>query len=118
MGIAWSGNDEPSEHPMLTAACLMLRKTDYLASGGLDEGYIIGDFEDSDLCLALRKQGKRLWLVPRAKLWHLERQSQNLESIAGQRQMLTLFNGWRYNEKIRKGTIADPMQGDLQLCKL
>jgi GT2 family glycosyltransferase len=88
----------------------MLDKALYLEMGGLDEGYVIGDFEDSDLCLALRKRGKRLWLVPEAKLWHLERQSQNLESISGYRQLLTLFNGWRFYRKIRDGKIADPAQ--------
>ncbi|WP_176969732.1 glycosyltransferase family 2 protein [Nitrosomonas sp. Nm33] len=107
-GITWTKGDDPTQHPMLTAACLMLRKADYDAVGGLDEGYIIGDFEDSDLCLKLRKRGLTLWLVPAAKLWHLERQSQNLESIAGYRQLLTLFNGWRYHQKILKGEIANP----------
>jgi GT2 family glycosyltransferase len=87
---------------------VMLKRQDYLDLGGLDEGYIIGDFEDSDLCLALIKKGKRLWLAPDAKLWHLERQSQNLESIAGYRQLLTLYNGWRFQKKIRDGLIADP----------
>lgn len=108
MGLPWEGSAEPSEHPMLTAACLMLKKQAYEALGGFDEGYLVGDFEDSDLCLSLRKQGKRLWLVPEAKLWHLERLSQNLEPIAGHRQMLTLYNGWRYSEKIRAGKLADP----------
>ncbi|MFC0253170.1 glycosyltransferase family 2 protein [Massilia consociata] len=109
-GQPWNGPDTPRECQMLTAACVMLDKTLYLELGGLDEGYVIGDFEDSDLCLALRKRGKRLWLVPEAKLWHLERQSQNLESISGYRQLLTLFNGWRFHRKIRDGQIADPTQ--------
>jgi GT2 family glycosyltransferase len=108
MGTAWEGGDAPSEHPMLTAACLMLKKCDFEAVGGFDEGYVIGDFEDSDLCLALRKRGKRTWLVPAARLWHLERQSQNLGQAIGERQLVTLFNGWRYMEKIRAGDIYDP----------
>jgi GT2 family glycosyltransferase len=107
-GQPWAGTSAPYECAMLTAACVMLKRQDYLDLGGLDEGYIIGDFEDSDLCLALIKQGKRLWLAPEAKLWHLERQSQNLESIAGYRQLLTLYNGWRFQKKIRDGLIADP----------
>ncbi|MBI2720088.1 MAG: glycosyltransferase [Rhizobiales bacterium] len=108
MGIAWTGGDGPSEHPMLTAACLMLRTADYRALGGFDENYVIGDFEDSDLCLRLRRYGKRLYLVPEAKLWHLERQSQNLDGLAGNRQMITLYNAWRYMTKIRKGGLVDP----------
>jgi len=108
MGTVWDGGDAPSEHPMLTAACLMLKKCDFEAVGGFDEGYVIGDFEDSDLCLALRKRGKRMWLVPEARLWHLERQSQNLGQAIGERQLVTLFNGWRYMEKISAGDIYDP----------
>lgn len=109
-GQPWNGPDTPREAQMLTAACVMLDKALYLAAGGLDEGYVIGDFEDSDLCLALRKRGKNLWLVPEAKLWHLERQSQNLDSISGYRQLLTLFNGWRFYKKIQDGKIANPFQ--------
>lgn len=107
-GMPWAGADEPAEQPLLTAACVMLRREDYLQIGGLDEGYVVGDFEDSDLCLALRKRGRRLWLVPRARLWHLERQSQNAGSSAWQRQLLTLFNAWRYRRRIEAGVIADP----------
>ncbi len=107
-GQAWNGDQEPVEQPLLTGACIMLRTRDYLEAGGLDEGYLIGDFEDSDLCLALRKEGKRLWLVPAAALWHLERQSQNASEIVGSRQLLTFYNGWRYVKKIRSGEIASP----------
>lgn len=107
-GLNWTKGEQPVKVPMLTAACIMLRKADYLAAGGLDEGYIIGDFEDSDLCLKLVKDGKLMWLVPAAKLWHLERQSQNLNNVAGVRQLLTLFNGWRFHQKILTGAIANP----------
>ena len=108
MGLAWDGDKTPFETPMLTAACVMMRKSDFDQVGGFDEGYIVGDFEDSDLCLALRKLGKKMWLVPEAKLWHLERQSQKLTSEVGQRQMITLFNGWRYMKKIERGELVDP----------
>jgi GT2 family glycosyltransferase len=107
-GMPWIKDNTPSRHPLLTAACLMVRKLDYLALDGLDEGYLIGDFEDSDFCLKLRKMGCNLWLVPEAKLWHLERQSQNLAKIAGHRHLITLYNGWRYHQKIVTGEIATP----------
>jgi GT2 family glycosyltransferase len=93
---------------MLTAACLMLSRENYLSVGGLDEGYLVGDFEDSDLCLSLRKLGYRLWLVPEARLWHLERQSVSLSGAATTRQMITLYNGWRYRQKILCGELVDP----------
>lgn len=109
MGQVWEGGDAPRDCPMLTAACLMLRRDVYLELGGLDEGYLVGDFEDSDLCMALRKQGKRLYLVPQARLWHLERLSQGMGQSADVRQLLTLYNGWRFRNRIRHGVIADPL---------
>jgi hypothetical protein len=57
--------------------------------------------------------GLDLWLVPDAKLWHLERQSQNLEKISGHRQLITLYNGWRYHQKIVNGEIANPEMSEV-----
>ena len=107
-GQPWRGDNAAYECDMLTAACIILKKQHYLAIGGLDEAYLFGDFEDSDLCLALRKQGKRLYLLPEVKLWHLERQSQNLQSMSDFRQLITLYNGWHFRQKIIHGSIADP----------
>ena len=109
MGMRWNPLENmPSEQPMLTAACLMIKTSEYLSIGGLDEGYALGDFEDSDLCLLLRKKGLKTYLVPEAKIWHLERQSQTLEDLASVRQMVTLFNGWRYLNKIKTGLLPAP----------
>jgi GT2 family glycosyltransferase len=108
-GTAWEGSEKPSVHPMLTGACLLLRKKDFDAVGGLDEGYLVGDFEDSDFSLRIRALGKQLYLVPGAKLWHLERQSQYLgANVRGVRDMLTLYNAWRYRNKIAAGELLDP----------
>jgi GT2 family glycosyltransferase len=113
MGLPWTAGDEPSEHPMLTAACLMVRTADFHDVGGFDESYLVGDFEDSDLCLAIRRRGGRMYLVPAARLWHLERQSQGLAGQPADRQLLTLFNAWRYTRKIRDGKLVDPSSLDL-----
>ncbi len=82
-----------------TAACLMLRKADLLSVGGLDEGYIIGDFEDSDLCLALRQQGKQTFVARDVQLYHLERQSQALFADRSWRDKITIYNCWRHSRK-------------------
>jgi O-antigen biosynthesis protein len=107
-GTRWREGDEPFPQPLLTAACLMMRLDDYLSSGGLDEGYLVGDFEDSDLCLKLRRSGKKLWVVPSARLWHLERQSQDLGTLPTERRLLTLYNGWLYKKRIDRGELTDP----------
>lgn len=61
--------------PALTGACLVLRREVYERLGGFDEGYLVGDYEDSDLCLRLAAEGLDCWYEPRATLLHLERQS-------------------------------------------
>jgi GT2 family glycosyltransferase len=65
--------------PAVTAACMMMRSDLYKAVGGLSEDYVIGDFEDSDLCLKIRAQGKSIWFCAEAVLFHLERQSMGVD---------------------------------------
>jgi GT2 family glycosyltransferase len=59
----------------LTGACLLIRRDAWEAVGGLSEDYIVGDFEDTDLCLKLRAAGWLLGYEPRVSLGHYERQS-------------------------------------------
>ncbi len=80
--------------PAITGACLALRRAEWEALGGFDEGFVIGDFEDSDLCLRLREKGLRCAVDTGARMYHLERQSQ--EEGAGWRFHATLFNAWRH----------------------
>lgn len=58
-----------------TAACLLLRTDRFRALNGLSSQYIVGDFEDSDLCMKLRQQGLGIYVDPSASFYHLERQS-------------------------------------------
>lgn len=85
--------------PAVTAACVMVRKADLVAIGGLDEGYILGDFEDSDLCLALLARGQRTYIAHDIVLYHLERQSQSLFEDRAWRDKVTVYNGWRHHRK-------------------
>jgi GT2 family glycosyltransferase len=61
--------------PAVTGALMVLSRADYLAVGGFDARYVIGDYEDSDLCLKLRARGGRCRYVPEVALLHCERQS-------------------------------------------
>lgn len=61
--------------PAVTGACLLMRRTLIESLGGFSEDYIIGDYEDSDLCLRLRQEGLDIGYVPQSELFHLERQS-------------------------------------------
>lgn len=68
------------EVPAVTGACMILTKSDYLAVGGFTTDYIVGDYEDSDLCLKLREKGGVPLYMPSVELYHFERQSMPGES--------------------------------------
>ncbi|MDB5524664.1 MAG: glycosyltransferase [Rhizobium sp.] len=61
--------------PAVTGACMIIRKSDYLAVGGFTTDYIVGDYEDSDLCLKLRENQGTPYYMPSIELYHFERQS-------------------------------------------
>ena len=63
----------------VTAACLLLRKTDYVALGGMDETAFPVAFNDVDLCLRLRAMGKAIVWTPHARLLHAESASRGKE---------------------------------------
>ena len=56
----------------VTAACLLCKREDYLAVGGLDEKDFPVNFNDVDFCLKLRSLGKRIIWTPEAQLLHAE----------------------------------------------
>jgi len=80
----------------VTAACLLLSRKRWDQLGGLDERYVLGDFEDSDLCLKARAAGLPVLLCTNARLQHLERQSQSLDGADAWREELTWYNGWQH----------------------
>jgi len=61
--------------PGATGAALLVRRAAFEAAGGFATDYIVGDFEDSDLCLKLREAGHEIGYEPAAELYHFERQS-------------------------------------------
>lgn len=85
------------EMDAITGACMVVRRKEILALGGLDEDYLIGDFEDADLCQRYRQAGQRCVVDSTQHLYHLERQSQG----EGQpwRANATLYNAWRFNRR-------------------
>jgi GT2 family glycosyltransferase len=83
----------------VTAACLLLKAELYRDLGGLSEDYVIGDFEDSDLCLRAASLGLTNWVSLDTELYHLERQSQARIGDAEWRTNLTLFNCWQHSRR-------------------
>ena len=87
------------EAPAVTAACALIEADLYRELNGLSEDYIIGDFEDSDLCLRARQAGRKNYVALDIELYHLERQSQNQTGDALWRANLTAYNCWLHNKR-------------------
>ncbi|GAA5445591.1 hypothetical protein Misp06_03794 [Microbulbifer sp. NBRC 101763] len=91
--------DSVMESPAVTGACMFISKALYDSADGLDETYVLGDFEDSDLCLKLREAGYRHYVLADEKLYHLERMSQNLFENRDWKFKITLYNAWQHTER-------------------
>ncbi|WP_126400982.1 glycosyltransferase [Blastochloris tepida] len=93
----------------VTGACLLMSRALYDRVGGLDEGFLIGDFEDSDLCLKVRSAGLSIACVEDVNLIHLERQS--LAGIGQDRfrNFVVRYNAWRHER--RWGSVLRKMTG-------
>lgn len=62
----------------VTAACMMVKKSDFDAVDGLDETFQVA-FNDIDLCMKFRAAGKKIIFTPYAELYHYESKSRGLE---------------------------------------
>jgi GT2 family glycosyltransferase len=80
------------EVPAVTGACMIVRRQDFLAVGGFTEDYIVGDYEDSDLCLKLRASGGLCLYMPSIELHHFERQSMPKPSSEEMDRGSTIYN--------------------------
>ncbi|MFC7474071.1 glycosyltransferase [Dankookia sp. GCM10030260] len=71
----WPAAQVARRVPGITGAAFCVRAEAWKAVGGISTDYVIGDYEDSDLCLRLRAAGGEIGYVPQAELFHFERQS-------------------------------------------
>ncbi|MEH3120272.1 MAG: glycosyltransferase family 2 protein [Methylorubrum populi] len=67
----------------VTGACVMLRRTDFEAVGGFDEGFAV-NYNDVDLCLRLRARGLRSVYCAQAELYHYESRNRARTVDAGE----------------------------------
>lgn len=84
----------------VTAACLLVATDHFRSVGGFDSHYIIGDFEDTDLCWKLRRSGGGLYVDLDASFFHLERQSVNLADASSLlRQKVVAANAFTHHQR-------------------
>jgi len=62
----------------VTAACMMIRRDVWDEVGGLDEEFAVA-FNDTDLCMRIRKAGYLIIWTPYAELYHYESLSRGME---------------------------------------
>jgi O-antigen biosynthesis protein len=85
--------------PGVTGACMVVRRATFEQVGGFTEDYVIGDYEDSDLCLKIRRAlGKDIVYVPSAELYHLERRSIR-QSVDYMRGVASQYNSWLHEQR-------------------
>ncbi len=65
----------PAPVPTISGACFCMRREDFDAVDGFDEGYFL-HVEDVDLCWRVRQQGGLVVFHPKAEVIHLGRTSQ------------------------------------------
>lgn len=70
----------------VTAACMLIRRSLYLAAGGLDEQNLAVSFNDVDFCLKVREMGYRNVWTPFAELYHHESASRGRDLLPDKRK--------------------------------
>jgi GT2 family glycosyltransferase len=94
----WSGTSNV-EVQAVTAALMMLRRGDFANENIFDPTYVVGDFEDADLCMRLRAREKKVALIRTGGLFHLERQSVRLGGDHDVQQATTHLNCLTFNDR-------------------
>jgi glycosyltransferase involved in cell wall biosynthesis len=70
----------------ISAAALVVDRALFMAVGGFDMAFEPAYYEDTDLCLKLASQGRRILLCPEIKVIHIEGSSANGDVLAEQRR--------------------------------
>lgn len=73
------------DYSAVTAASLMIKKELYEKIGGFEEEFVVV-YNDVDLCLKVRREGKLVVYNPQARMYHYESKSRGAEDTA-QKQM-------------------------------
>lgn len=79
MGGYFSRHNLPQFTSAVTAACLVVQRSRFLAVGGLDETHFPVAFNDVDLCMRLNAKGWQSLYEPRARLVHHESVSRGFD---------------------------------------
>lgn len=73
-GFHWHSEKPAGYVPAVTGACFAVRRNAFLANGGFDEEYWVGN-EDVDYCLRINAMGRKVYYEPDSVVFHFESQS-------------------------------------------
>jgi GT2 family glycosyltransferase len=74
----------PEQWSAATAACLLMRTSDFDRLGGFDESFVVA-YNDVDLCWRLSAEGRAVIVTPELRIIHAESKSRG-EDIAGEKR--------------------------------
>jgi len=66
-----------------SAACLLVSRDDFIACGGFDDLFAPAYYEDTDLCMKLRRNGKPTLVEPSAIVYHYEGATAGRDTSSG-----------------------------------
>lgn len=84
--------------PAVTGACMVMMRDTFHDVGGFTEDYVIGDYEDSDICLKIRSAGHEIAYEPAVALYHLERRSMRRNGDYT-RGIASRYNSWLHTRR-------------------
>jgi len=91
--------------PGVTGACQVLDRDVFEKAGGFSTDYIVGDYEDSDLCLKIRKMNRKIYYLGDVELYHFERVSiKNNDDYT--RGVASQYNRWLHQARWREDMAA------------
>ncbi len=122
-GSAWNwGRGDDPERPCYrylravdycSGACLVMRRVDWIASGGFDRAYAPAYYEDADLAFRVRAMGKRVYYQPDAMIIHYEGASSGTDETQGVKRHQVInrevfLERWRPTLAAHRGNGVEP----------
>lgn len=90
--LSWAGAAHlAGERSGVTAACLLMRMTDFDEIGGFSEQFPL-NYNDVDLCLKIRALGRRIIYTPHARMYHFE--SQTRVPVVTNQELIRIRRRW------------------------
>ncbi|NLI82607.1 MAG: glycosyltransferase [Deltaproteobacteria bacterium] len=107
LGYGRDGDPRSPEYSYLrevtycSAACLLVRKEEFLMLGGFNPIFRPAYYEDTDLCLGIRERGRKVVFQPKCTIIHFEYGSSGTEKALDQmrRNQRVFADRWKHTLK-------------------